>query len=113
MPLFTELVRCLNSRSVDDLLKDPEQQDGVFAANAHDSILLTKREDKMLSDGETHMKESHPKMRSCMAMMDDMRMRCQEDWTICTMMCDKMMNSGNTRSIMQDRMKGMNMVGRE
>jgi hypothetical protein len=119
MPLFTAVISCSNSKSVDDLLNDPEQQDEVLTAIANDSTLLVKLHDKMRSNGEMHMKEGHPMMRSCMAMMDNpemmsmmmdnMMMRCQEDSVMCTMMCDKMMNSENMRSMMQDRIKDMSM----
>ena len=117
--LFSAIMSCSNNRSAGELLNDPEGQDEVLTAIANDSSLLAKLHDKMQSSGEMDMKGRHPMMRSCIAMvdnpkmmnmmMDNMMMRCEEDSAMSMMMCDKMMNSENMRSMMQDRMKGMNM----
>lgn len=127
--LLTAVISCSNSKSADAVLNDPEQREEVLTAIANDSALLAKLHDKMRSDGEMHMRESHPMMRSCMAMMnnpkmmnmmmgdpemmnmmmDHMMMRCEEDSSMCIMMRDKMMGSKNMRSMMEDRMKDMDM----
>lgn len=127
--LLTAVISCSNSKSADAVLNDPEQREEVLTAIANDSALLAKLHDKMRSDGEMHMRESHPMMRSCMAMMnnpkmmnmmmgnpemmnmmmDHMMMRCEKDSSMCIMMRDKMMGSKNMRSMMEDRMKDMDM----
>lgn len=58
--LLTAVISCSNSKSADAVLNDPEQREEVLTAIAKDSALLAKLHDKMRSDGEMHMRESHP-----------------------------------------------------
>jgi hypothetical protein len=112
--LFISAVSCSDKRSAEQILKDPEQQEEVLALVANDSSLLTKLHSKMNGDNKTNMNANNSMMRSCMAMMDDpemmsmmmdnMMMRCEKDSAMCSMMCDKMMNSKNMRSMIQERM---------
>ena len=117
--LLATIVSCANNGTAADLLNDPEEQDEVLTVIANDSTLLAKLHDKLNVDGQTNMNGSNRMMHPCMAMMDNpemmnmmmdnMMMRCEEDSAMCMMMCDKMMGSKDMRSMMQDRMKDMNM----
>lgn len=112
--LFTVAVSCSDNKSAKNVLGNPQKQDEVLTAIANDSSLLAKLHNKMKSEGKMNSTGHAAMMKSCMSMMDDpkmmskmmnnMMMRCEQDTAMAGMMCDKMMNSTNMRSMMKDRM---------
>lgn len=122
--LIAAVMSCSDNRSAKDLLSDPEKQDAVLTAIANDSSLLTKLHNKVRTENNMNMGGGSSMMKSCMAMMDDpgmmsmmmdnMMMRCEQDTAMGRMMCDKMMDSENMRSMMQNRMHNdMNMENKK
>lgn len=112
--LFAVTVSCSDDKSAKTILDNPEKQDEVLTAIAKDSSLLAKLHDKVKTENKMNNTGHSAMMKSCMSMMDDpemmsmmmddMMMRCEQDTAMASMMCDKMMNSTNMRSMMEDRM---------
>ena len=111
--LFTVAVSCSDNKSAKNILDNPEKQDEVLTVIAKDSSLLAKLHNKVKSENKMNSTGHSAMMKSCMSMMDDpemmsmmmddMMMRCEQDTAMASMMCDKMMNSTNMRSMMEDR----------
>jgi hypothetical protein len=120
---LTMVMSCSDQRSVEQILDDPDQQEEVLTAIANDSSLLTELHQKMRKGDKMHMNGGSAMMRSCMAMMDNSEMMSmmmdhmmlmgEKDSTMGRMMCDKMMNSENMKSMMEERMQEDMKMGRD
>jgi hypothetical protein len=71
--ILATAMSCSDQKPAERILDDLERQDEVLTAIANDSSLLTKLHQKMRDGNKMSMNGGSAIMRSCMAMMDEIR----------------------------------------